>query len=471
MIADTMGRIWDDKRWRTLIVVLGVMAAAFVLGYKPSPLYLVLPFAIAGVLVLLRYPALGLPLLIIAALLVPIEISTGTEVSLNPVALFVPALFGIWLLIQIRQQNVRFAPSIANKPLLLFLVAALMSFFIGTLIWDPSVPKSDRFPIVQLAQWGLFAFSAFAFWLVGNLITTEKNLWRLTFFFLVGAGGLSILRRAPPIWSTLERFTTFALLRAPFWMTLCALALGQLIFNTQLSRRWQVFLALAVLGVMLYSFVGEAERTSNWVSVGVICYVMAWLRFPRYRTLFVIVAVLAATVFFPSIYEFGGGDAKWEESGASRLTLIGRVLELSLRNPITGIGPAAYRVYGFTRPLLYGRALWLEPRINSHNNYVDLFSQTGVVGLLLYFWFIAAIFRLGFRLRKTFTTGFAAGYVNAMIAALAGASVVMLLLDWFLPFVYNVGFPGFQASVLLWMFLGGLITLENIARQKNISKG
>jgi hypothetical protein len=36
--------------------------------------------------------------------------------------------------------------------------------------------------------------------------------------------------------------------------------------------------------------------------------------------------------------------------------------------------------------------------------------------------------------------------------------------------VYNVGFPGFQASVLLWMFLGGLVTLDNIARKSNTAK-
>ncbi len=50
---------------------------------------------------------------------------------------------------------------------------------------------------------------------------------------------------------------------------------------------------------------------------------------------------------------------------------------------------------------------------------------------------------------------------SGMLATLAGIVVIMLLLDWFLPFVYNVGFPGFQASVLVWLFLGGLVAIEN----------
>ena len=49
-----------------------------------------------------------------------------------------------------------------------------------------------------------------------------------------------------------------------------------------------------------------------------------------------------------------------------------------------------------------------------------------------------------------------------MLAVGAGALVVMVFADWLLPFVYNIGFPGFQASVLVWLFMGGLVALENM---------
>ena len=66
------------------------------------------------------------------------------------------------------------------------------------------------------------------------------------------------------------------------------------------------------------------------------------------------------------------------------------------------------------------------------------------------------------RLRRRFAAGFAAGYVNGMLAVGIGALVVMLFADWILPFVYNIGFQGFQASVLVWLFMGGLVALENM---------
>jgi O-antigen ligase len=185
----------------------------------------------------------------------------------------------------------------------------------------------------------------------------------------------------------------------------------------------------------------------------------------------VIVFTLVSGVLFTSIYEFAGGDAKWTESGASRGALIERVIELSMRNPITGIGPAAYRPYGMTRPLFYEGAYWIEPRLNTHNNYVDLFSQLGIVGLALFFWFMAEVSLLGWRLRKTFKDGFVGGYINSILAAWVGTLIIMALADWFLPFVYNIGFPGFQASILIWMLFGGLVTLEQIARTQSIDPG
>ena len=43
------------------------------------------------------------------------------------------------------------------------------------------------------------------------------------------------------------------------------------------------------------------------------------------------------------------------------MALIGRVIEVTMRNPITGLGPAAYRSYARMTPLPYQRAYWLEP--------------------------------------------------------------------------------------------------------------
>jgi len=363
----------------------------------------------------------------------------------------------------VRRGQVRIVPSPVNRPLALFLAAGLLSLFIGRAIWDPFVPVKGNFLLVQLAQWAIFAFSALAFWLAANLVTDEKTLWRLTAFFLLLGGGVAIARTIPGLGGLLGRVTTAAFIRAPFWVLLTALAGGQLLWNRQLALGWRLFLGAALLAALVYALVDQQEAASNWVGLAAVLGVLVWLRFPRLRgpLLVLLLLLVLSGLLLPGLYDFAGGDTEWEESGGSRLVLIERVVDVAMRNPITGLGPAAYRPYANATPLAYNRAYWVNPVINSHNNYVDIFAHSGLIGLGLFLWFMAAIARLAWRLRQRFQTGFVAGYVNGMLAAWAGTMVVMMLLDWFLPFVYNVQFVGFQASVLVWLFLGGLVAIEN----------
>lgn len=446
------------------LVALIVLALAYLLGQRASLQWLGLLAAGAGGLLLLARPVLGLFALVLAALLLPLEIGTGTEVRLNPVTLLIPAVAGVWLLAGLRRGGLALLPSRVHRPLLLFLAASLLSLLVGRATWDPTVPVGGSFLLVQLAQWAIFAFSALAFWLTAHLARDEETLWRLTAFFLLVGGGVAILRLLPGLGDWLGRTTTIAFIRAPFWVLLAGLAGGQLLWNNRLSTGWRLFLAGALLASLLYAFVQQQEAASNWVGLAAVAGVLVWLRFPHLRLPLVTLAVilLVLGLLFPTVYEFAGGDKEWDTSGGSRLVLIERVVDVTLRNPITGLGPAAYRPYANMKPLPYLGAYWVAPLISSHNNYVDLFAHGGLLGLLLFGWFSAETVLLIRSLHRRYTSGFAAAYVNGMAAVAAGALVIMLLADWMLPFVYNIGFSGFQASVLVWLFLGGFVSLERV---------
>ena len=74
---------------------------------------------------------------------------------------------------------------------------------------------------------------------------------------------------------------------------------------------------------------------------------------------------------------------------------------------------------------------------------------------------------LGWRLREQAPAGFAQAYVYGALGGLAGMVMAGMLGDWVLPFFYNVGLNGFRNSMLGWLFLGGLVSLEQIViRQK-----
>ena len=78
----------------------------------------------------------------------------------------------------------------------------------------------------------------------------------------------------------------------------------------------------------------------------------------------------------------------------------------------------------------------------------------------LFFWFAIELGLLGWQLSSRYRTGFVGGYVGGLTAAWVGSLVIMLLADWIFPFVYNIGFRGFQASVMVWLFLGGLVAID-----------
>jgi hypothetical protein len=467
MIIDSprLRNAFADRQVRTVLVATIVLLTAVVLGSRPSVLWLVLPCAGLAIAAIARQPILGLVATITTAMLIPVEFSTGREVKLNLAALLVPLVFGLWFLIMVRRRSIHLPQSRTTTPLLLFVLASLLSLVVGTGYWDPAVPRPDNFWLVQLGQWGIFVFSAFAFWLMGSLVHDKTWLRRLVFIYLGIAGTLALLAVFPGGYNLLDRVATFAVRRAPFWLLLAALAGGQLLFNPKLSTRARVFLGATLGAVGIVAVVQQTARLSGVVGVVIPVGILLWFRWPRWRWAYVVLVVITLVAFRSALYDFAGGNDRWDESGGSRLVLSQRVIEVSMRNPITGLGPAAYRFYARMRPLPYLGAYWIDPLINSHNNYVDLFAQVGLLGLGLFLWFAVEVIRLGLRLRVRFTEGFLCGYVNSMLAAWIGSLVIMVLADWILPHVYNIGFSGFQASVLVWLFLGGLVALERMGEE------
>jgi hypothetical protein len=97
-------------------------------------------------------------------------------------------------------------------------------------------------------------------------------------------------------------------------------------------------------------------------------------------------------------------------------------------------------------------------------------AQTGLVGLFFLLWFFWEMGRLVWKLRERVPTGFGRGYVYGAAGGLAATMVLGMLGDWVLPFVYNIGLNGFRSSVLIWLFLGGLVSLERIASAPSDAK-
>ncbi|HRO23668.1 MAG TPA: hypothetical protein PLR07_05140, partial [Promineifilum sp.] len=90
---------------------------------------------------------------------------------------------------------------------------------------------------------------------------------------------------------------------------------------------------------------------------------------------------------------------------------------------------------------------------------VDLIAQTGILGTAVFVLFTLSLFRVGMRLYTGQANGFPRAYAAACVAGLVATLISGFLGDWFLPFVYNIGLAGLRASILFWVFMGGLLML------------
>ena len=452
-----------------LLVIAATLGLAGLLGLRPSIQLLAVLVAGFGVVLLLLKPQLGLLGLVVMALVAPLQFNTGTDVAVNPTTLFVPALIGVWLLSMIVRKDLIFVHSRVSLPLILFLISSMLSLVIGQAMWDPFVPQSNSFVLVQIAQWAIFAFSAGAFWMAANLITDEIWLRRILFTFIGLAAIIGLVRSIPAAYPFVVKAFTFAVYRPPFWLLLAAMAGGQLFFNPRLAMPIRVLLGVIVVMILIFVFTIERATLSYWIGVAAALAVLLWLKMQRGRILIIaLIGLLLLTgQALPRAYDFAGGESEWVESGGSRITLAERVISVTMRNPITGLGPAAYRPYARMKPLPYGDAFWIAPNVSSHNNYVDLFAHSGIIGLGLFLWFIVEFILLCRRVSRKKLSGLSLGYVNGVLATVVGALVIMMLADWILPFVYNISFIGFQASVLVWLMMGGVVAIDQWTEAKD----
>ena len=154
----------------------------------------------------------------------------------------------------------------------------------------------------------------------------------------------------------------------------------------------------------------------------------------------------------------GGGNAYSLSTRTAAWEILGRVV---MANPVFGLGFANYYWYVQLFPIM-GYAVVF----NSHNNYVDIVVQTGIIGLFMFFWFMWNNWRLGWKLLGMVKDGFARAFIFGALGGLIGTLAAGMLGDWFLPFVYNIGFTGFRASVLGWLFLGCLVAIYRIYERK-----
>ncbi|MFQ5577513.1 MAG: O-antigen ligase family protein [Anaerolineae bacterium] len=406
------------------------------------------------VLVFLQRPPLGL-LALVGTIIIPVNGPSNVNATMVLVAL----LLGLWLFdMMVRQRQIRLAPSAPIRPLLALVIVPVLAFGMGQLPWYTFARPAPMG--AQLGGLSIFILSAGVFLLVGHQVRDTRWLGWLTWLF-VGLGAVYIAGRfLPPLGGLTRRLFTGQATGSMFWTWLVAVSLGQAIYNRRMDMRLRLALGAIAAATLYVGIVQTQGWKSGWVPPVVVALALVGLRSWRMALLLAVGGLALAP---DAVSQLIASD---QYSYSTRLDAWLIVVEIVKVNPVLGLGPANYHWY---TPLFPIRGYAVQ--FNSHNQYVDLVAQAGLLGLGAFLWFAWEIGRLGWRLRTRVAEGFEQAYVYAAVAGLAGTMVSAMMGDWVLPFFYNITLGGFRASMLPWLFLGGLVVLEQQLRPADNVEG
>ena len=439
-----------------VVLLLLVISVGSILALGPYALDRVLLLQVVLVVgstvlfLMTQLPQAGIPLLLVAGLLVKMEVDTGTQSAINGALLLSPVLIAVCLSrVAFHRDRHRRLSSQTIVPLRVFMIVICVAFLVGQYPWFPAPPAPLH---AQLGQLAIFLLSGGIFLVAAHQLQDIRYL-KGTTYLLIGMGSVHLLPRILPNWALWRLLPPAVSGGSMFWTWLVALSFGQVVINRDLGR-WQRLLLACVPLTALASGFAERDWLSGWLPPVIAVYIILFLRFP---SAMVVVTPLLSVVGLLGLNAYSGlvmgSDNQY--SYMTRTAAIQSMLPLFKANPLLGVGLANYYHYSALTPIMG----WYV-KFNSHNNYLDLLAQSGVLGLGCFLWFALAVGLTAWRMQPRFLAGFERAYICSVLAGLVATLAAAGMGDWVLPFVYNTGFAGFRSSIIPWVFMGGLIALE-----------
>jgi O-antigen ligase len=443
-----------SKEWIRFGIVSLVVLATLALAYWGSSrimiLLLVLLGAIAGVPFLLKQPNLGIILIIVGGMLVPYSGPAGVNMTVFAVALSI----GVWLMnMLVIQKEVKFIRSQAFLPVIVMFVISVIAFGMGQIPW---FVFANQAPLdAQVGGFAIFVLSLGCTLVTAHLVQDIRWL-KIIVWVYIGLSAIYVFGRLVGL--PVDRIYQIGLVSGSmFWTWLVVLTFAQAFFNNKLRLPVRSLLYGVVLITMYVAYVRGNDWKSGWVPAAVAIAVMIGLRYKRLFLLAIPIALIVAGNLAVRLI------ASDEYSWGTRIDAWQIVLEISRVNPLFGLGFSNY--YWYT-PLIPIRG-WVV-NFNSHSQYIDLIAQVGILGLFCFLWIFFEVLKLSWKLIKNkHIDGFAGAYTYGVLAGTTATLVAAFLGDWVLPFVYNVGLTGFRASILPWLFVGGMIAIERMSEEKS----
>jgi len=436
----------------TVAVIVGVLlysmlVGALVAGDKLSLglLLIVAPIGLLALSFSIRFPRLLVLLFPLSALFMPkLEMPTGTASVLPLSLLIATGLCGLWFVAAVLR-GTRLSPSPLNRPLLIFSAVCVFSLGWGIIWRDPILLSMPKFIITQSGSLVSILMSMGAALMIGNYVTSDRQL-KYIFGSFILAGTLMTITQFFKIGQTYLND------RGLWGLWTAAPLFALLIMQPRVAWYWRVAL-FALLALNLYqTMIVNSLWLSGWLPSIVAIVALFFLRSPKLFFSLLPFGVLALAISYGFFQMVAQNNV--DEGGLERLIIWQQNWLIVKDHWLFGVGPAGYAIY-------YMSYFPQEAR-STHNNYLDIIAQFGVVGLGVWFWLSWVAAWEGWTLTRRFQPGFRRTLAATATAGWVAGLAAMLFGDWLLPFAYNQGIAGYKYTVYTWIFLGTLITLRRL---------
>jgi hypothetical protein len=413
-----------------------------------------IPALLAGLILTIaafRVKPRYVPILVLfAAAFIPFSLPTGTESRLVISLALTIGFLVVWVARSlITERSFSFVPSPINKPLVAFSCATVVSLGWGIALRDPGLYIWPSFPMVQLASGAVMIMLPVALLMVVNFVDDTRLLKVMVALMLV-AGVLGLPKQ-------------YRLVSAPvntdglYTMWIVALSFGQAFFNRKLPI-WLRGSLLLLGGLWVYWGFGlNISWVAGWLPVLFCIGLIVFLRSkPLFICLFVAVAVLVAV--HQQYYLHTVIPNEENQSLFTRMDAWTVNWSVTKNHLLFGTGPAGYAVYYVNE--FPNRAM------ASHNNFLDVLSQTGIVGMGLFMWFFIELGRIGLGLLRRLSGrgDFEQALAVSTFAGTLGALIMMGFGDWVIPFAYTQTIAGFAHAAYTWLFMGAMVALSRVVQ-------
>lgn len=458
-------------KWLVILAVLGSSVMAYKLSQRLPWIYLVVGIgAIIVGLFALRNMPLALTGVLVASAPSGITINTGTSTPLPLGMLAIAGLTAVWLVkMLVFERHVYLKPSPLNFPLLAFLIALLISWIAGNTLWNWRLPIAKPGTMVQIGQYALFALSFAAMFLTAHQPLKVLDLHRWTWIIIL----LGLGEMAYELLTGSVRFRQAGITGALYTFPVVLLG-SQMLFNSKLDRRLRL---AGLAGLMVYAVWAYKIRDwkGGWMPALIGLGLLLIFKDRRWFGLALGVGVLAIATQWDWIYQ-QFVITEQHTFSIGRYLFWWDIIRMTAVSPWLGLGLVNYMAYWFDptfTPLSRIEAGWLTWERwgyapPSHNMFVDVYAQSGLIGLGLFLWGMSAAVWMAYKTSQRFKPGFTNAYVIGVLCGFIAMLInSFLFADWLIPFVYNITITGFAHSVYAWILLGSVLGIYSNEQQSN----